>query len=74
MNYLCDMQIGNEVKCRLDWHQTAQFVVISVYAKKYDPDTSLIQLSPVRLKISLHFPEEDGSYESDMELRGVSTL
>uniref|UniRef100_A0A1B6D9E1 CHORD domain-containing protein n=1 Tax=Clastoptera arizonana TaxID=38151 RepID=A0A1B6D9E1_9HEMI len=62
---------GNEVKCRFDWHQTGRYVVVSVYAKMYDPDASLIQLSPVRLKICLNFPEEKGNFESDLELRGV---
>lgn len=62
---------GGEVKCRVDWHQTGSFVVVSIFAKKYDPDVSTIELSPVRLKASLFFPEENGSFTTDLELRGI---
>ncbi|XP_022193679.2 cysteine and histidine-rich domain-containing protein 1 [Nilaparvata lugens] len=58
-------------KCRLDWHQTPTFVVVSVFCKNYDPDSSLVQLSPIRLKLSVFFPEENGAYCRDIELRGV---
>lgn len=61
-----------EVKCRVDWHQTGSFVVVSIFAKKYDPDASTVELSPVRLRLSLFFPEENGSFRTDLELRGVS--
>lgn len=62
---------GNEVKCRLDWHQTQSYVYVSVFAKKYDPDSSMIQVSPVRLKFTLFFPEEDNTFSRDLELRGI---
>ncbi|RZF35035.1 hypothetical protein LSTR_LSTR009627 [Laodelphax striatellus] len=60
-----------QTKCRLDWHQTPTFVVVSVFCKNYDPDSSTVQLSPIRLKFSVFFPEENGAYCRDMELRGV---
>ncbi|XP_054258498.1 cysteine and histidine-rich domain-containing protein morgana-like [Macrosteles quadrilineatus] len=62
---------GSSVKCRLDWHQTGSAVYVSVFAKKYDPEQSYIQLSPVRLKMSLYFPEQDSYYTNDLELRGI---
>uniref|UniRef100_A0A1B6GUF1 CHORD domain-containing protein n=1 Tax=Cuerna arida TaxID=1464854 RepID=A0A1B6GUF1_9HEMI len=62
---------GSAVKCRLDWHQTSSAVFVSIFAKKYDPDRSSIQISPVRLKVCLMFPEQNGTYEHDIELRGV---
>jgi len=59
------------VKCRFDWHQTGTHVIVAVYGKKYDPSQSCVKLSPVRLSISLYFPEEGGSFNLDVELVGV---
>ncbi|XP_063237847.1 cysteine and histidine-rich domain-containing protein morgana isoform X2 [Bacillus rossius redtenbacheri] len=59
------------VSCRYDWHQTGGFVVVSVFAKRYDPARSQVEASPVRLRIHLFFPEEEGSFDLDVELRGV---
>ncbi|KAK9506189.1 hypothetical protein O3M35_008170 [Rhynocoris fuscipes] len=61
----------SEVNCRLDWHQTASHVYVSIFGKKCDPDSSKVQLSPIRLKISLYFPEQGGAFVKDMELRGI---
>jgi cysteine and histidine-rich domain-containing protein len=46
-------------------------VTVAVYCKKYDPSQSTIKLSPVRLAISLYFPEEGGYFNLDIELAGV---
>ncbi|KAL1139721.1 hypothetical protein AAG570_006699, partial [Ranatra chinensis] len=62
-----------EVKCRLDWHQTGSHIYVSIFGKKCDPESSIVELSPVRLKMSLFFPEKRGTYTTDIELRGVST-
>jgi len=63
---------GKEVECRYDWHQTATHVTTAVYAKKYDPARSIIELSPVRLYIHLVFPaENDNTFTLDLELKGV---
>uniref|UniRef100_A0A0A9W051 Cysteine and histidine-rich domain-containing protein n=1 Tax=Lygus hesperus TaxID=30085 RepID=A0A0A9W051_LYGHE len=62
---------GDEVKCRLDWYQTATHVYVSVFGKKCDPDASKVELSPIRLKLQLYFPEQNGTYQKDMELRGI---
>ncbi|CAG9785635.1 unnamed protein product [Diatraea saccharalis] len=60
------------VKCRWDWHQTSDFIIVSVYAKKYDPTLSYIKLNPIRLNTKLVFREEnDAVFELDLELRGV---
>merc|ERR1719422_2375976 len=63
---------GKEVECRYDWHQTATHVTTAVYAKKYDPQRSIVELSPVRLYIHLVFPaENDNTFTLDLELKGV---
>lgn len=60
------------VKCRLDWHQTATTVVVTVYAKNYHYAKSFVRANPIRLAICLVFPQQNGNeYNVDMELRGV---
>ena len=60
------------MECRHDWHQTATHVTIAIYGKKYDPEMSYIELSPVRMKCHIVYPEEGGCFNMDIELRGVS--
>ncbi|KAL4716399.1 hypothetical protein ACJJTC_006761 [Scirpophaga incertulas] len=63
------------VKCRWDWHQTAEYVIVSVYAKRYDPSQSFVKLNPIRLHTKLVFKEEgDAAFELDLELRGVISV
>ena len=62
---------GKKTKCRMDWHQTGTFVVVSVFAKQYQPDQSTIKLNPIRLSIDLFFIEDNSRYNCDLELRGV---
>ncbi|KAG7213522.1 hypothetical protein KM043_002788 [Ampulex compressa] len=58
-------------QCRMDWHQTGAFVVVSIYAKKYQPSLSTIKLNPIRLSVDLYFIEENSRYNLDLELNGV---
>lgn len=61
------------IKCRWDWHQTPDYVIVSVYAKKYNPFQSYVKLNPIRLNTKLVFHEEGNAvFELDLELRGVS--
>ncbi|GLH11776.1 Cysteine and histidine-rich domain-containing protein [Gryllus bimaculatus] len=70
--WIKEKQDGDKsVACRFDWHQTATHVVVSVFAKKYDPNVSSVELNPIRLKVHLFFPEEDSSFDLDVELRGI---
>jgi len=62
---------GKEISCRYDWHQTATHVTVAVYAKKYDPSISFVEVNPVRLVIHLHFPEENANFDLDLELKGI---
>merc|ERR1712215_667055 len=62
---------GADVKCRYDWHQTATHITVAIYAKKYDPAKSFVELNPVRLVAHLFFPVENGNFDLDVELKGV---
>jgi len=62
---------GTEVTCRYDWHQTATHMTVAVYAKKYDPDISFVEVGPVRLVVNLKFPADNSSFGLDLELKGV---
>ena len=59
------------MKCRYDWHQTATHVTVAVYAKNYDHRSVKLQVSPVRLNFTTYFPQEAGSFDMDVELKGV---
>jgi len=63
------------VECRWDWHQTGSHVVISIYAKHYCPDTSIVQLNPIRLFANLVFPQQgEAMFTLDIELQKVIDL
>jgi len=62
---------GKDISCRYDWHQTASHVTVAVYAKKYDPSVSFVEVNPVRLVVHLHFPEENANFDLDLELKGI---
>jgi len=47
-------------------------VINNVFLFRYDPQRSVIELSPVRLYIHLIFPaENDNTFTLDLELKGV---
>ena len=74
-SYLNFQDGGSEqVECRHDWHQTATHVTVAIYGKKYDPDSSYIEVNPIRMKCHIVFPEQGGSFDMDIELRGVSLM
>lgn len=60
------------IKCRYDWHQTDQTVVLAIYAKMYHYASSFVKISPVRLCVSLVFPQQnDAEFNVDLELSGI---
>ncbi|VVC89846.1 unnamed protein product [Leptidea sinapis] len=68
----CPVAAAGTVKCRWDWHQTPDYVIVSVYAKKYDPIASFVKINPIRLNLKIVFKEENNaSFKLDLELRGV---
>ncbi|KAF4530265.1 hypothetical protein B566_EDAN007306 [Ephemera danica] len=66
-----DPSLHKQAMCRYDWHQTASSVVVAIYAKKYSPSFSWVQLSPVRLTLELFFPEQNNYFNMDIELYGL---
>jgi len=66
-----DSEGSATVECRHDWHQTATHVTVAIYGKKYDPEMSHVELSPVRMKCHIVYPEEGGTFNMDIELRGI---
>lgn len=58
--------------CRLDWHQTANFVVISVYSKLSQPEECSIQANQVKLKLSITFAgNERKIFSKEVILNGI---
>ncbi|XP_060872749.1 cysteine and histidine-rich domain-containing protein morgana-like isoform X2 [Metopolophium dirhodum] len=54
-----------------DWHQSGPWVVISIFAKKYDPNNSFVKLSPVKLSVELYSPFDNYVFSKNMELYGI---
>ncbi|XP_060879474.1 cysteine and histidine-rich domain-containing protein morgana-like [Metopolophium dirhodum] len=69
--WIKETKIQGHTNCRLDWHQTGPWVVISIFAKKYDPNTSFVKLSPVKLSVELNFPFDNSVFSKNMELYGI---
>lgn len=67
-----DEERSKAVNCRLDWHQTATQVVVTIYAKMYHYKLSTVSLNPIRLAVCLVFPQQNNQeYNADLELRGI---
>ncbi|KAL4088871.1 hypothetical protein QTP88_023955 [Uroleucon formosanum] len=66
-----NMKIQGHTNCRFDWHQTGPWIVISIFAKNYDPNTSFVELSPVTLFVELYFPFDNSMFSKTMELSGI---
>ncbi|XP_055377534.1 cysteine and histidine-rich domain-containing protein morgana [Condylostylus longicornis] len=70
--WFSDDQNSEVVNCRYDWHQTGKDVIVAIYAKLYHYENSSIEINPIRLKVSLCFPEQNNAkFELDLELRGI---
>jgi hypothetical protein len=57
--------------CRLDWYQTGDVVVVSIYSKLPIPTESLIQANAVKLSIRITFGEDRQPFEQDIVLFGI---
>ena len=56
---------------RLDWYQTGDVVVVSIFSKLPIPSESLILANPVKLSIRIVFGEDRLEFEKDMTLFGI---
>ncbi|XP_044762492.1 cysteine and histidine-rich domain-containing protein [Coccinella septempunctata] len=72
-NHLWKKEVSDKskVNCRWDYHQTASHVIVTIYAKQYDVEKSIVQLNPIRLNANLVFPEDNTSFLLDIELKGI---
>jgi len=61
--------IVRKTNCRYDWHQTGSHVIVSIYAKLSQPESTTVQVNPIRLKAHVVYGE--GYFDLDIELKGV---
>ena len=62
----------SKVACRVDWHQTASFVTVSIFAKLTQPEKSLVEANGVSLRVKLVFEAGKKQFEKSFILQGVS--
>lgn len=61
--------VSKKTNCRYDWHQTGSHVIVTIYAKLTRPESTTVQVNPIRL--TSHVVYGDGYFDLDVELRGV---
>lgn len=59
-----------EVNCRVDWHQTAKLVTVTIYSKGYDYNTVQVRGNGAKLCVDLML--SDGMFSREWFLFGVS--
>ena len=57
--------------CRIDWHQTAGYVTVSIFAKSSIPENSWIEANHVSLNASIVHEGGKRLFEKLLILRGV---
>lgn len=62
---------ANITRCRYDWHQTSNCVIISVYSKGPHPDLSYIEANPVKLHMNISFGNDKSMFEDEVLLYGL---
>jgi len=63
----------SKAACRLDWHQTGNNVVVTVFAKCADPTKTQVKVNQVCVDIYVVF-EDDKIFTECFELNRVSWL
>ncbi|XP_036452006.1 cysteine and histidine-rich domain-containing protein 1 [Colossoma macropomum] len=63
-------QDKKKVACRHDWHQTANQVVVTIYAKNANPEHSYVEANRTVLTCHIQF-ENDKEFHKDIHLWGV---
>ena len=59
--------------CRIDWHQTASHVTVSVFAKVANPEKSWVEVNHVSLNFNIEYDGGKLVFAKCLILRGVST-
>ena len=63
--------VDKSTTCKLDWYQTGDEVVVSVYAKHAIPTECVVTANAVRLRISLVFGSDRQEFARDITLFGI---
>ncbi|XP_008316937.1 cysteine and histidine-rich domain-containing protein 1 isoform X2 [Cynoglossus semilaevis] len=66
-------QDKKKVACRHDWHQTGNNVVVTIYAKNANPESSRIEANSTVLSCQIQF-ENDKIFKKDFHLWGVVNI
>lgn len=66
-------QDKKKVACRHDWHQTGNQVVVTIYAKNANPETSFVELNRTVLTCHIQF-ENNKVFHKDYHLWGVADV
>lgn len=60
-----------KTSCRMDWHQTSDDVVISVFSKVPIPSLCVVEANAVKIRIAITFGQDRKEYENELILYGV---
>lgn len=63
--------VDKSTTCKLDWYQTEDLVVVSVYSKNPVPTESVITGNAVKLQIRIAFGEDRQEFEREIILSGI---
>ncbi|KAG7254852.1 hypothetical protein CRUP_011830 [Coryphaenoides rupestris] len=63
-------QDKKKVACRQDWHQTANTVFVTIYAKNANPEFSLVEANRTVIRCDIQF-ENNKLYKKEFHLWGV---
>lgn len=67
--WISDTPVKKE--CRFDWHQTAQFVTLTVYAKTCLPENTYVEVNRVSARVLVTYDKGNSVFEQELELHGV---
>ncbi|XP_014674625.1 PREDICTED: LOW QUALITY PROTEIN: cysteine and histidine-rich domain-containing protein 1-like [Priapulus caudatus] len=59
------------VACRYDWHQTAHIVVLTIYSKVADPESSYVEANRTCATVHVTFDRGGSVFEKSMRLGGI---
>lgn len=63
--------VDKSTTCKLDWYQTGDLVVVSIYSKNPIPTESLVTGNPIKLNIRIAFGQDRQEFEREIVLFGI---